>query len=1677
MRNGHRKVAPDDNTPATFVLTFRSLATALLALALPVGAVLPSATQADVLVSNLSEGSRSTATVGDSAGSQIVVAVEFETGSHTKGYTLTSIRAALSNAVPADGVRVRLFNVSLAGTPGSSLLTFDNPTISNGTKTFTAPANTTLQKDTQYFLVFDSTAADANYGVGATESDSLTSAVAGWELNASRRFTFSGGSWQTHYATLRVEINGAIKPNATGKPGVRGFPQAGESLTATAGDINDVDGLPAFPSGFTFQWVRVDGTTETDIPGATSSTYDPVAADIGKQIKVKVSYTDNTGAAEGPLESDPTDDAVLAARAPCPSRSDWCTEMTVRQGSGSLVPLGFSGGSYGSIDDDSFDDGTISYEVNAIWLLMDPLSGTNTVAVTLDAFLPRGSVFHIGGKKFTADASSEQAGTGQYQWPAPSGLSWVDGQKVTVSMRFALPVVTIAPVEPSAVYGRDDLEFVVSRTVNTLNAIDVSVELTQYRKYLKDTALSQVVTIPAGASSAILTIPKSEYGALNDGVWMIRDSKIKATIKKGAGHATGSPASASVEMGIAMTVGFGPYASSYRVDEGSGSVDVTFYAISGPGLGAPMQRVEVKYSTADGSATAPGDYQAGAWSFFFERDDFEYVRVRDWYRATKTVTLTIISEDSIADGDETFLLRLERALSNGPEVVYVDDRGIRGVSCTPGETCAAEITIVDNDGITTPTEHPDWTLRGSDRTFAGTSSNRRPTINGTESAVRCLNSSRPFQLLDHQGNRVSGDVEYSFRQIPGRDVASHRGLPKPSEMPTLFTIDGSGQIRTVVGKNYLHYEDSLTQLRYTDVIVRALHTASNRYAEYRLDFNIVHPSRTDKDHLSPLCSSMLVALEPLTAEFANMPASHDGSPFTFRLAFSDDVYIEPDEMRDHALLVSDGAVTGASRVDGRNDLWEITVEPAGTANVGIVVPQGRACTEQGALCTSDGRTLSTTVPAQVIQYAAPGMRARRAPVDSSALTASFAQVPGEHDGSSVFTLELAFTEAVFDGSESFDKNQAIQNALRVTGGTVRGRRRVDPVAFDRWILRIGPSGHGDVKVSLPATTGGCSTAGAICTPGGKALLKGVSATIQGPPALSVADAEVTEGPGAKLQFTITLSRAASGTVTVQAATSDGSALAGDDYEAKSRTKTFAPGETSKVFRVKVIDDDHDEDSETMMVTLSSPSGAYIADGEATGTIANSDPMPQAWLARFARTVAEQIVDAAQGRLRGPPAAGPRVTLAGERIGAGPGAGAGPERAGRRTGWRPVETRELLTGSSFALTVHVDRAGGGIASLWGRGAWNRFDGREGDLTLSGEVTNAIIGADWTRGPGSGAGAGSWTAGLMLSHARGEGTYRGASAGGKVESTSTGLYPYGRYAMTDRVTVWGVAGYGAGPLTLKPEDGAALRTDMDLMMAAGGLRGFVVKAPAEGGPEVSVETDALAVRARSDAGNLAAATGEATRLWLGVTTAWRGLEVVGGALEPKIEVGVRHDGGDAEPGFGLDAGAGLAWSRPEDGLQLQLSGRGLLTHESKGFREQGVAASLAWQPRAVGGRGPKLTVTHTLGGSLSGGASALLGRRTLSALAANDDGDPLEGRSLEVRFGYGFAVFGDRFTASPEVGFGMSNGRQECSLGWVLNLAQDGTSALEFALEASRREAVNDNAAEPEHTAGFRVTARW
>ena len=109
------------------------------------------------------------------------------------------------------------------------------------------------------------------------------------------------------------------------------------------------------------------------------------------------------------------------------------------------------------------------------------------------------------------------------------------------------------------------------------------------------------------------------------------------------------------------------------------------------------------------------------------------------------------------------------------------------------------------------------------------------------------------------------------------------------------------------------------------------------------------------------------------------------------------------------------------------------------------------------------------------------------------------------------------------------------------------------------------------------------------------------------PDLEIQDAEVTEGGIAA--FTVTLSSAATGAVTVSYATVDGTATAGADYTTTSGTLSFTPGQTTKRVEVQTLQDTDQEGAESFTVRLSGATGATLTDGVATGTILDDDDRP------------------------------------------------------------------------------------------------------------------------------------------------------------------------------------------------------------------------------------------------------------------------------------------------------------------------------------------------------------------------------------------------------------------------------------------------------------------------------------
>ena len=749
------------------------------------------------------------------------------------------------------------------------------------------------------------------------------------------------------------------------------------------------------------------------------------------------------------------------------------------------------------------------------------------------------------------------------------------------------------------------------------------------------------------------------------------------------------------------------------------------------------------------------------------------------------------------------------------------------------------------------------------------------------------------------------------------------------------------------------------------------------------------------------------------------------------------------------------------------------------------------------LTNPSGATIGTAEAVGTIANVAPPAGT------ADTFTASFEQMPSEHDGSGTFTFHARFSAAP---GVSF---QTIRDEwFAVTGGTVLKAKRVDGSNMLREV-HVQPASNGDVTLTLEGGRA-CTTTGAICTGDGRKLANTVTATVQGPPGLSVADARVEEGANVTLDFAVSLSRAASGTVTVDYATSDGTATAGNDYTATSGTLTFAAGETMKTVSVPVLDDAHDEGEENLTLTLSDPTGgAYLEDATATGVIENSDPMPQAWIARFGRTVTGHVLDAVSDRIAASREAGLRVSVGGRQLSfaeaardEGQGAAGlagdrdGEARLAALGAWlrgedggeahgetRALTGRDLLLGSSFSLTEGTDESG--HAAIWGRMAVSAFDGREDGVTLDGDVTTALLGADFARE--------RWTAGLVLSRSAGNGSYRGPTSGA-VSSTLTALHPWGSLRASERLSLWAAAGWGEGELELAPAGEDPMKADLSYAMTAAGFVSELLAPGREDGARLALKGDARLTRTSTDAGDMPSAAADVWLIRAGLEGSRR-FALEGASLVPSVELALRRDGGDAETGFGADLGGGVSLNDPALGLTMDLSARGLLTHEASGFREWGASASFGFDPDPSP-LGLKASLRQDWGAASKGGADTLLHRPTLAGLEDEPGAFDADSR-LEAELGYGFAVFGGRAVATPHAGWSGSGGDGTFRLGqrlnvgaaeWKLESAFGGTgrsvtagyawrlgSAVEFGLDLTRSEPANDNRAQ--HEVALRLTMRW
>ena len=243
---------------------------------------------------------------------------------------------------------------------------------------------------------------------------------------------------------------------------------------------------------------------------------------------------------------------------------------------------------------------------------------------------------------------------------------------------------------------------------------------------------------------------------------------------------------------------------------------------------------------------------------------------------------------------------------------------------------------------------------------------------------------------------------------------------------------------------------------------------------------------------------------------------------------------------------------------------------------------------------------------------------------------------------------------------------------------------------------------------------------------------------------------------------------------------------------------------------------------------------------------------------------------------------------------------------------------------------------------------------------------------------------------------------------------------------------------------------------MAMAAAGTRGELVAGGA-GGFALAFKADALWVGTSTDgvdgpAGRLAATQAAVTRFRTGLEGSRD--YTLGGrlSLRPSVEVGLRHDGGDAETGAGMDIGAGLVVADAGTGLAVDVRVRTLLVHQAEGFRERGMAVSLSYNPTPSTPLGFVAKVAPSWGGEARSGAEALWGRETMAGMA---HGSVASGNRLDGEVGYGLPL-GSRLVGTPRVGFSTSEYGKDYRVGYGLGVLNRESLHFELGVDAHRRE---------------------
>ena len=947
-----------------------------------------------------------------------------------------------------------------------------------------------------------------------------------------------------------------VNSPATGTVRITGTPRLGWTLETHGRSIADAEGRRG---ALYFQWIRLDPVTEVEQnvsnpegPGVWWS-YVVQEADVGKAIKVRVSFSDNAGNAES-VTSDAVDGPypLTATTHDAPASHDGSAAFSFELWFSEAPAVGFA-----TVRDHAFTVTGGSLDnvrrlvpgYNARWEITVTPSSEADVTLALNATTTKcsaeGAICNVDGVKLSGalelvvpGPSSNSAATGA---PTIGGTARV-GESLTASTSDIADADGLANASFTYQWLADDLDISGATgssytvvTVDAGKAIKVTVSFTD------DAGNEESVT---SAATAVVTQPP--LTASTHDVPESHDGATAFTFELRFSEEPGGGFSATTLRDRALTVSGGTITNVRQLETGkklkweitlqpSGNEEVTVILLptidcadqgaicTGDGRGLSVgQAILVlgpQNSAASGAPTINGTAQVGeiltaSTSGISDADGL----------ANASFTYQWLADDADIDGATTSsytVVAADAGKAIKVTVSFTDDAG-NAETLTSAATTAVALT----GGSTNSLERSNQEDVQENSAATGA-----PTIGGTAQVGESLTASTS-------------------------DISDADGLANAS-----FTYQWLADDADI---------DGATTSSYTLV-------AGDVGKAIKVRVSFTDDAGNEESVTS--AATAAVTQPPLTATTHDAPESHDGATaFTFELRFSEEPAsgFSYTTVRDHAFTVTDGSVSNLRRLEaGKNVKWEITVTPDSDADVTITVNATTDCSAEGAICTSDGGKLSggleLVVPGPQENSAATGAptingtaqvdetltastsgisdsdglanasftyqwladdadisgattssytvvagdvgktikvtvsftddagnaeiltSAATTAVAKSPLTATVYEKPSSHDGSNSFTFELRFSENM----ESFSYSTLQDHALTVTGGTGLKVRRLEAGKNVRWEITVTPSSNADVTIALNATTD-CSAEGAICTGDGRMLSEPLEITVGGP---------------------------------------------------------------------------------------------------------------------------------------------------------------------------------------------------------------------------------------------------------------------------------------------------------------------------------------------------------------------------------------------------------------------------------------------------------------------------------------------------------------------------------------------------------------------------------------------------